>query len=229
MMHKILIIEDEIITAIQMQEALEKKGYEVSAIVDNANDAYIAVEQYNPDLIITDINIKGKMDGTELANKIHLYNNTPIIFVTAYSDITLIENAMQSHPFGYIVKPFDSNELYAAVKIASMHSQNNSSKTDSDEEHVRITKELYYMRTEHKLFFDEKEISLTKNENILFHTLFKNKNNFISKEIMEKEIWPDKEFKNDSSLRSLVYRLRGKIPCDCIEINYGQGYRLNVT
>jgi len=230
-MQKILIVEDEIITAMQMQETLEKKGYEVSDIVDNAKDALSAVQLHKPDLILTDINIKGGVDGIEFANNIHINTEIPIVFITAYFDDETIESSMQSKPNGYITKPFTSNELYAAVKIALMQSKKATENTEKeiDSSVTLLPKNCSYIKDDKKLFIDEKEVLLTKNESLFLYILFQNKNSFVPTKDIEEEIWKDKKSYSSSSLRTLVYRLRTKLPDCLIDISYGQGYRLNTS
>jgi len=115
--YKILIIEDDFITAISMQKLLEKYHYKVLGIVSNLADAEKHIAE-NPDLLITDINLGSGSDGIELAMKIKLLSDIPVVFVTAYSDDATIQRAKLISPYGFLIKPFDSRELYSTVEMA---------------------------------------------------------------------------------------------------------------
>jgi len=64
---RILIVEDERITAADLEEVLKDLGYEVSAVVSSGESAIREAERNPPDLVLMDIRIKGEMDGTEAA------------------------------------------------------------------------------------------------------------------------------------------------------------------
>ncbi|GIW22312.1 MAG: hypothetical protein KatS3mg068_1319 [Candidatus Sericytochromatia bacterium] len=116
-MTKILIVEDEAISSLFLEEYLEKLGYTILETVDNGNDAYTLAEKYLPDLIIMDINIKGKINGIETAEKIYSSFGIPIIYLTAYSDKDTVEKAIKSGSFAYLLKPIDEKYLEPTIKI----------------------------------------------------------------------------------------------------------------
>jgi CheY-like chemotaxis protein len=122
---KILVVEDERITAEDIKKSLEKAGYNVPAIVSTGEDAVKFSERYKPDLVIMDIVLEGKIDGIEAAETIKTKFDIPVIYLTAYSDKSTVERAKNTHPsafilkepFGFLHKPFEENELYTAVDI----------------------------------------------------------------------------------------------------------------
>lgn len=115
---KIMIVEDEWIVASDIKNTLIDFGYDVSSIVESGEDALIHVKKENPDLIIMDIKLFGDMDGIETATIIKSRYNLPIVFLTAYSDDKLLSRAMISEPYGYIIKPYKTNELHISIQIA---------------------------------------------------------------------------------------------------------------
>ncbi len=115
---KILIVEDEMIVAKDMQETLKSKGYAVTAIVNSGRDAIKEAKKEQPDLILMDIVLKGKMDGIETAKRIHKDFDIPIIFITAFSSNKILQRAKAAKPYAYITKPFDNIELYTNIEIA---------------------------------------------------------------------------------------------------------------
>jgi two-component system, response regulator PdtaR len=114
----ILVVEDEGIIAIDIQANLIRLGYNVPVTVASGLDAIKQVEQMQPDLVMMDIVLSGAMSGIEAAVEIHRRWQTPIIFLTAYTDGATLEKAKQAEPFGYISKPFNGTELRVNVEIA---------------------------------------------------------------------------------------------------------------
>jgi two-component system, LytTR family, response regulator LytT len=114
---RILIVEDEIHIAENIQEILELLGYSNIDIANSANQAIKIVKKYRPDIIFMDIKLKGDKDGIELGEIIKLMVDAPIVYVTSYSDPTIIERAKRINPAGFIVKPFNTNDIHAIVEI----------------------------------------------------------------------------------------------------------------
>ena len=118
MADKILIVEDERITAEDLAEVLKDLGYEISAVVSSGEEAIREAEKYPPDLVLMDIRIKGEMDGTEAARILRERFDVPVVYLTAHADRDTLERAKHSRPLGYIVKPFHEAELHASVEMA---------------------------------------------------------------------------------------------------------------
>lgn len=114
----ILIVEDEVIIAMELQSNLECMGYQVTAIVNNGPEAINRVETDRPDLVIMDIRIKGEMDGIDAATMIRSRFATPVVFTTAYLDEERIERAKITMPFGYILKPIQTRDLKVTIEMA---------------------------------------------------------------------------------------------------------------
>ncbi len=115
---RIMVVEDEGIVALDIQSKLEGLGYEVPAVVASAADAIHKAGQIRPDLILMDIQLEGDVDGVEAATQINRQLQIPVIYLTAYSDENTLERAKMAEPMGYLLKPFEERELYAAVEIA---------------------------------------------------------------------------------------------------------------
>ncbi len=116
--YKILIVEDEILVATDIEESLESLGYEVQNSVATGLDAIAEVEKSLPDLILMDINLKGDMTGIEAAKEISNNHNVPIIYLTANADMSTINQAKVALPYGYIIKPFTDKDLQTNIEIA---------------------------------------------------------------------------------------------------------------
>ncbi len=115
---KIMIVEDEWITADDIRMSLQSLGYTVSSVVSSGEEAIKKAEGDRPDLVLMDIVLKGEMDGIEAASQIRSCYNIPIIYLTAYADEKILERARITEPFGYIVKPFVNEDLKIAIEIA---------------------------------------------------------------------------------------------------------------
>jgi DNA-binding LytR/AlgR family response regulator len=116
--YKILIVEDEILVATDIQESLESLGYTIQGTVDTGLKAIEAVEKSLPDLVLMDINLKGEMTGIEAAKIITRKNDVPIIYLTANADIDTVNKAKVALPYGYIIKPFNDKDLQTNIEIA---------------------------------------------------------------------------------------------------------------
>lgn len=122
---KILVVEDERITAEDIKSGLENAGYQVPALVSSGKAAIEKAGELHPDLVLMDIKLKGKMDGIEAAGQIKLLYDIPVIYLTAYSDEYTVQRAKITEPSGYIIKestglvkkPFEASELHTAIEI----------------------------------------------------------------------------------------------------------------
>lgn len=116
---KIMIVEDEIIVAKDIQRILKKLGYEAFDPFANGKKALDAVEKLNPDIILLDINLKSsEIDGIQVGEQIHQHYQIPFIYLTAFSDKTTLERAKLTEPYGYIIKPFEEDDIRTAIEIA---------------------------------------------------------------------------------------------------------------
>ncbi|MGB9977663.1 response regulator [Methanobacterium sp.] len=124
-MVNILIVEDESIVALDIQDKVERLGYDVLAVVSSGENAIEEVKKSQPDLILMDIVLKGKIDGIETAGQIREHFDIPIIYLTAHSDNQTLARAKITGPFGYLVKPFVDSELRSAIEDVLYKQKNN--------------------------------------------------------------------------------------------------------
>jgi CheY-like chemotaxis protein len=115
---KIMVVEDEAITAMYIKSSLAKMGYTVCGTASSGSDAIKQAELMSPDIIIMDISLKGDMDGVEAAALIRKSFDIPIIYLTAHTDNGTVGRAKESEPYSYILKPFRERELNIAIEIA---------------------------------------------------------------------------------------------------------------
>ncbi len=115
---KILLVEDEAITALAMNMALENMGYDTCEPVATGRKAIERLPLDEPDMILMDINLTGDMDGIETAHRVRSLGPTPIIFISGYSSNELLERAKALHPVAIFVKPVRPQELQTAIESA---------------------------------------------------------------------------------------------------------------
>lgn len=114
----LLIVEDELIVALDLRLTLESLGYRVVASAASQEEAVLLAMSCRPDLILMDINLEVGGDGVLAAAEIARYLDTPIVFLTAYADSDILRRAEQVAPYGYLVKPVQQRELNATVQMA---------------------------------------------------------------------------------------------------------------
>ncbi|PZO36987.1 MAG: hybrid sensor histidine kinase/response regulator [Pseudanabaena frigida] len=116
---KILVVEDEVITARVILEELTQLGYVVTDTVTSSEDAIASVSQNAPDLVLMDIILRGsEQDGIATASILRQEFQIPVIYITAHTDEATLERAKISEPFGYLVKPFDEKDLRVVIETA---------------------------------------------------------------------------------------------------------------
>ena len=116
--HRLLIVEDEVIVALDMEDRLAALGYQLAGHALSGESALELTRELRPDLVLMDIRLQGDMDGIAAAAEIRRRFHVPVIFLTAYSEDETLERAKLAEPYGYILKPFDDRELKSAVEIA---------------------------------------------------------------------------------------------------------------
>lgn len=116
--YNILIVEDEMIIAMEIAAIIKKMGHLVVGTAMKGEDAISLAEQKKPDIILMDIFLKGMMDGITAAEIIFHTYNIPVIYLTANSDVNTLERAMKTKPFGYLTKPVNAEELHTAIERA---------------------------------------------------------------------------------------------------------------
>jgi PAS domain S-box-containing protein len=115
---RIMVVEDESITAMGLEKRLTKQGYNVVAVVASGEEAVRSAEETSPDLVLMDIMLEGEMDGVEAAGRIASRLDIPIIYLTAYADENTLLRAKITEPFAYLLKPFQERELLITIEMA---------------------------------------------------------------------------------------------------------------
>ena len=115
---KIMILEDEAIVADDILHCLEQTGYLVPAICSSGEQLISRLEKETADLVLVDVMLAGKMDGIDTARIIRERFKIPVVYLSSFTNQTMLERARETFPSGYIVKPFKKRELLATVEMA---------------------------------------------------------------------------------------------------------------
>ncbi len=115
---RILIVEDEAIEAMDLQQRLISQGYPLPDIAYNGEEGVRIAAKTQPDLVLMDIMMPGKIDGVAAAEQIRSRFDIPIVFLTAYADEETLRRAKITAPYGYIVKPFQERDLHISIDMA---------------------------------------------------------------------------------------------------------------
>jgi len=150
---KILISEDEVIIAEDLAACLEDLGYQTCAI-DSGENTLSKIRDIKPDLVLLDINIKGKADGIELGSRIREEFNIPFIYLTAYTDKATIDRAKKTEPDGFLVKPFDEKSLRSTIEIALYkhdHNGKSGSKEPAAASDQEVALDYIFVKVKHRI------------------------------------------------------------------------------
>ncbi len=115
---RILIVEDEAITVEALKLELADLGYQVVGSAMSAHEALSAAEKFKPDLVLMDITLADEFDGVIAATAIRGNLGLPVVFLTAHADNATIRRATLAGSFGYVIKPFTTSQLKAAIEVA---------------------------------------------------------------------------------------------------------------
>lgn len=208
-MTKIIIVEDELIPAQDLYNILTKNGYEVLDIINSGKVAMQKIVALKPDIVLMDILLKDKISGSEVA--LHLKQNAPqiaIVFLTAYADDEMLEYAIHSNCYGYLMKPYKQQEILSTLKITAARIQQEP-KTIHASNILFINKNYYFDFKLNRLFENNKELALGLQALKLIRLLCTQANATISSEQISSYIWGKNV--NPITLRTLIYRTKLKL------------------
>lgn len=115
---RVMIVEDEGIVAMDIENTLRSLGYNVVCVESSGESALKKIVESNPDIILMDIMLKGELDGIETYSKIKENYDIPVVYLTAFGDSSTLSRAKLTEPYGYILKPFEENEIYISIEMA---------------------------------------------------------------------------------------------------------------
>ena len=117
-MTKFLIADDDFTIGMQIEEMITALGYDVVGQAGSGQEAVEMARDLRPDIILMDVVMPGELNGINAAEKIKAEWDVPIVFISGHGESDYIQEAKQIEPYGYVMKPFDENEIKAFVEIA---------------------------------------------------------------------------------------------------------------
>jgi len=114
---RVMVVEDEALVAAAIETCLNNLGHQLAASASTGEEAVRKALALDPDLILMDIRLKGRLDGIEAANRINQAVRIPVIYLTAHTDDETLLRARLTEPYGFILKPFDEKSLKAAIEM----------------------------------------------------------------------------------------------------------------
>ena len=178
---KILVVEDEALIADHISFSLEEEGYEVVGIADTVEDAITLVETNQPNLVLLDINLNGNLDGIDLAGVLNNKYKIPFVYLTSNTDEKTLERVKITNPAGFIVKPFQPEDLKPAIELA-LYSIKKDSNITLPSQDAFFIKEKYEMI---KVFYDAIDFAEAADNYTTIHT--ENKKFLISQTLKKVE------------------------------------------
>jgi PAS domain S-box-containing protein len=115
---RVLIVEDELVSAKSLEYKLVRLGYHVMGIVTSGEEAVVRTLADPPDLVLMDIRLRGQMDGIEANRQIREKLDIPVVYLTAYAENETLKRAVTTEPFGYLLKPYEPNALRITLEMA---------------------------------------------------------------------------------------------------------------
>ncbi len=114
---KAIIVEDNLILSVLYQNYLQQKVFKTVGEIRDGETAVNLVKKYNPDIVIMDIMLEGPMDGVEAAQRIRMFSEVPILFITGNSDQRYVKRAAQVENSRFMTKPISEEKLSKAVDL----------------------------------------------------------------------------------------------------------------
>ncbi|UXX78448.1 response regulator [Reichenbachiella carrageenanivorans] len=197
---RVYVVEDELLIARALEIAIEESGYEYVGGTDNAGEAIKDIIEIQPDIVLLDITIAGEKDGIALAHEINKISQTPFLFVTSHTTDQFLMRVNETHPAGFISKPFNESDIKANIMIAMNNHED------------RLAKQAPPV-----LSYDEKILGLLR-ENIVQH---------LEKEDISVESLAETVSMSESTLRRFLKKMIDQSPGNFIrEVRLEVAYEL---
>lgn len=224
--YRILIVEDDEVTAELVKEALEKWDYSAQSVSDFRHVTEQVASQ-QPDLILLDIHLPF-YNGFYWCREIRNLTKVPIIFLSSADDNMNIVMAMDMGGDDFIAKPFDTNVLLAKINAMLRRSYSYQGQTNL----IRAGGVLLNV-ADATVTNNGQKAELTKNEYQILKLLMENQGKMVSRDAIMQQLWDNEEFVDDNTLTVNVTRIRKKLKTigveDMIKTKKGAGYLIDYT
>jgi DNA-binding response OmpR family regulator len=217
----IMIVEDDEILSKEIKTFLEKWGYEAMEVFDFQH-ILSGFSRAHPHLILMDVNLP-YYDGFYWCRKIREISEVPIIYISSRDDVRDKIMAIAQGGDDYVEKPFHLELLKAKIEAIIRRTYQYKVK-----DRVYLNENLYFQHNTSSLIFQDKELELTKSERKILSKLMESKSEVVTREELMMELWSTDEYVSDTTLTTVICRLRNKLNSTCgdeiIKTRKGQGY-----
>ncbi|WP_292660994.1 response regulator [Nitratifractor sp.] len=229
---KIFIVEDEAIVALEIARSIEKLGYECVGMAADYGKAVRDIKEKVPDLVVIDIMLRGEKNGIDIAREISRDpGNIPFVYLTSVTDEKWMRAAIATEPVGYLLKPFRREELQSTLLLAFRKQEKQERPAEvmsavmEEKERIVLGYGYFYERKIDRVFFEDRHIPLGSKESKLLRLLLDAGGKVVPFQNLEELIWEGQPV-SDSTLRTLIYRLKTKLDPRLIETVPRLGCRL---
>jgi len=150
---KILIVEDEIVIAEDIKHMVKSIGHTVVGNVYNGDKVSDKVASLSPDLVLLDINIRGSKNGIDVGHDLK-EKHIPFVFITSYSDEETLADAKKTLPLGYLVKPFNIDQLKVLMEMAFFNLERQSRRNLPTEEEIHSKMNINVTKSEYQIIIE---------------------------------------------------------------------------
>ena len=140
---RILIVEDEAVIALYIENSLVSLGYTVCGHASTADEAVAMAGELLPDIILMDIVLQGSTDGIDAATIIRQKLDIPVIYMTGNADMSTVQRARDSAPYGYVLKPIDILHLFSTIDAVIHRRDLELRLTESEEKYRNLVEEIH--------------------------------------------------------------------------------------
>ncbi|NQY22713.1 MAG: response regulator transcription factor [Campylobacteraceae bacterium] len=214
----LLIVEDDESTLNSLHKVLSLYFKEVHS-ASNTYDALFLFNKYENDIVLSDIQVPG-IDGLSFIEKIkRIKKDTYCIVMTAFNNEVYLDRAVEVGISLYLKKPIDMDEILVSVASFCL-------KEKEKDTAIVLGQSYSYDLVKNIILKDNKSINLTKKELLVMALLLKNKDSYVSFEVLEQVVWQDDA--SSDAIRMVILGLRKKLFSSLIENRKGLGYRINL-
>lgn len=215
---KVLVLEDDYSLNKVISSFLKIEGFFVDSFF-NGDEAVEQLLKAQYDLCIFDINVPC-IDGLNVLDFIRKENiTTPVIMMSAMTDMNTIKQSYENGCDDYLKKPFDIEELYLRVKYVVKHM------LPEDKHLVHLGHGYFFDMDRESLIKNEKEIELSVKEKLMLLLFVQNLGNTVSTQMLRDYVW-NGEYIEAVSIRTIVHKLKNKLKSGMIINLRGIGYKL---
>ena len=222
---KVLIVEDDREISKLLRDFLHNEGFETVQTFNGA-EAELIMKNEKFDIILMDLMLP-EVSGEKLIEKFREVSDTPIIVVSAKSEVETRLETLKIGADDYIIKPFNLDEVLVRIQVVLRRMNKEVKKNVTKYEN----RGLIYFAEENRVEYEGKELVLTAKELKILELFMTNPNKTFTKAGLYESVWDDVYYYEDNIINVHVSNLRNKLKKitgrDYIETVWGIGYRLN--